>query len=303
MEIPSELKNLYKHREYHTVKPTWNDEVFYDKKLMKEIEKFISERMKVWEKKEMKSEPPYTDDEIISRYRFCNIYRELDRQTIEIHSDLKILERDFDVWLLNLVFERMVCKPETIRKVWFLNYDEKHNKEIFEKLMDLPRPKFWVPYIFPISMVGKVGWKTREEFFCFYLPKVMKKCAKCIRTFERESVIGALKKVLPIFWVNFNFHRTEALIDVAYQFPQYIDLFGEFPIWPWSIPTMKRLNPDENPVTLNKKLIWNILTNFPYLTYDGKKVWLSAENREWIGCEFRKYTNLKAWTGRRRIYR
>jgi len=48
-------------------------------------------------------------------------------------------------------------------------------------------------------MVGKVGWKTREEFFCFYLPKVMKKCAKRIITFEKESVIGALKKVLPIF--------------------------------------------------------------------------------------------------------
>jgi len=84
---------------------------------MKEIEKFISERMNVWEKKEMKSEPPYTDDEIISKYRFCNIYRELDRQTIEIHSDLKVLEKDFEAWLLNLVFERMVCKPETVRKV------------------------------------------------------------------------------------------------------------------------------------------------------------------------------------------
>jgi hypothetical protein len=38
------------------------------------------------------------------------------------------------------------------------------------------------------------------------------------------------------------------------------------------------------------------------LTYNHKPVYLSAENWEGIGCEFRKYTNLKNGTGRKKLY-
>ncbi len=38
------------------------------------------------------------------------------------------------------------------------------------------------------------------------------------------------------------------------------------------------------------------------LTVNGEKLFLSAENWEEVGCEFRKYTNLKQGKGSKRIY-
>lgn len=106
---------------------------------------------------------------------------------------------------------------------------------------------------------------------------------------------------MPIFGLNFKFHWTEILIDVAYQYPKYIDLFKKFPVGPGSLPTMKKLNEVEDPVKTNLTLVSLEIPDFPYLTYDRKKVWLSAENWEGIGCEFRKYTNLSSGVGRRRL--
>ena len=80
-------------------------------------------------------------------------------------------------------------------------------------------------------------------------------------------------------------------------------MFKEFPIGPGSIPTMKRLNNKHDPQKVCLSLVTSTPRNFKYLTFSGKKVLLSAENWEGIGCEFRKYTNLKNGDGRKRIFR
>ena len=90
---------------------------------------------------------------------------------------------------------------------------------------------------------------------------------------------------------------------MAYQYPQYINLFKEFPIGPGSISTMKRLNPTVDPIKVAVALTSTHVPDFPYLTYDSKPVYLSAENWEGIGCEFRKYSNLVCGVGRKIIYR
>jgi len=302
MEIPDNLKNLYKHWEYHTIKPNIEEKVLLNNEVLNQIYPMIIERMKIWEAKQQDKNPPYTKDPILTRYRFCNVYRELDRQTIEIHTLLKQLQEDFDLWLLNIIFSRMVCNPSTIKRVGFLNYNDKNNKAVYEKLINLPHPKYGVAYIFPVSLINKVGTKTREEFFCFYLPKVIKQCAEIIKEFNKVSVTEALKKVLPTFGLNFKFHWTEILIDVAYQYPSYLDLYKQFPVGPGSVPTMKGLS-EEDPETVCQSLIGLDVPEFPYLTYEGRSVWLSTENWEGIGCEFRKYINLLHGIGRKRIYR
>jgi hypothetical protein len=303
MEIPDNLKKLYKHWKFHTQKPNIKTGVALNQEVLIDMYPFISERMRIWEKRQVNESPPYTKDVILANYRFCNIYRELDRQTIELHSQLKQLENNFDLWLLNVLFYRMVCKPETISKVGLLTYDSKNNEEVKDKLLNLERPKYGVAYIFPISLVKKVDCANREEFFCDYLPKVTKQCANIIEKLDKSSVVSALEKVLPAFGLNFKFHWTEVLIDVAYQYPQYIDLYNEFPIGPGSIPTMLRLNNLEQPEKTCQSLVGVEIPDFPYLTYEGKTVWLSGENWEGIGCEFRKYTNLLTGVGRKRIYK
>ncbi|KKR06465.1 MAG: hypothetical protein UT34_C0001G0506 [candidate division WS6 bacterium GW2011_GWF2_39_15] len=302
MELPSHLKSLYSHLLKHTIKPTKDLSFNFDNDLYKSIITFSNERMRIYENKSQGLKPPYTYNPILKEFRFCNIYRELDKQTIDFHTLLKPYVNDLPHWLLNMLLCRFICKPETIEEIGLLSFDEKNNAKVYEKLLSLPSPKYGSAYIFPISLIQKSNHNTREKFFCFYLPEIVHKVSDVIRMFKDVSVINALEKILPIFKYNFKFHWTEVLIDIAYQYPDYIDLFKRFPIGPGSLPTMKRLNSSKHPEDVCLDLVSTVPSNFEYLTYNGIPLYLSAENWEGIGCEYRKYTNLKEGKGRKRKY-
>lgn len=303
-EIPTELKNLYRHWENHTNhsgKDNPVTDIELNKSVLDKIQLFASERMHIWKNRFENKRPPYTKDKILENYRFCNIYRELDRQTIEIHTLLRPLQEDFDLWLLNLFLLRFVCNTSTVREVGFLSYERDNNTKVYQKLVSKLSPKYGSAYVFPISIIQKSKHPTRESFFCLYLPTVMKKVSKEVCNFNNLSVVDAVEKVVAVLGFGFRFHVTEVMIDVAYQYPEYVNLFDRFPIGPGSMPTMKRLSekePEETCLALSNYK----MSDFPYLTYNNKPVLLSAENWEGIGCEFRKYTNLSLGQGRKRKY-
>ena len=299
MELPTKLKKLYRHWRFHTT-PADGKYSFKQKALQKQVERFVAERMHVWEQRQAGKLPPYTKDPIIGRYRFCNILRELDRQTIEYHELLNPLRDDFPLWLLNMFYCRMVARPETVRQVGLLSFDEKKNEALYERLRTSSRPRYGTPYVFPVSVIMRSTTPTRETFIARYLPEVMRKVAKEIETWKKESVADGVDKVLPLFGYNLSFLWTEVLIDVAYQYPQFIDLYTRFPVGPGSLPTMKRIDSKTDPSKLAAQLANTSISSG--ITFNGKPVRLSAENWEGIGCEFRKYTNLKTGSGRRRVY-
>jgi hypothetical protein len=171
---------------------------------------------------------------------------------------------------------------------------------VYKKLTELPRPRFGTPYVFPVSVIQRSPYPTREQFIAYFLPTVMQAMAREIPTRKKQSVYNGVRAILPIFGFNLSFLWTEVLIDTAYQYPEYIDLYGRFPVGPGSLPTMQRIDTSIDTSLLVQKLsLLNIDTG---LTYKGKPVRLSAENWEGIGCEFRKYTNLKNGFGRKRLY-
>lgn len=304
MELPLNLKNLYRHWDTYTASINQLRElnqIIKDKQLQKDLIWFIRERIDIWQKKVMGVQPPYTQNSILSTYRFCNTFREFDRQTIEFHTLLNPLREDFPLWLLNMFYCRMVARTETIKSVGFLSFDEKKNKEMYEQLIQSSRPRYGTPYVFPISTILKSKTPTRELFITEYLPQVMSKVTKEIMTWQKMSVYDGVQKVISLFGYNLHFLWTEVLIDVAYQFPQYIDLFKRFPVGPGSIPTLQKIDSKKDPSILVTEL--SQMQMDVDLTYNNRPLRLSAENWEGIGCEFRKYTNLKAGKGRRRLYR
>lgn len=308
-EIPDRLKKLYKHWEYHTILPvaqSTNTETQQVKKTLdtvtlNEMQYFIRERMRIWQNKQA-STFPLTSDPILSQYRFCNVYRELDRQTIALHDTLSHLRDDFTLWLLNMLFCRMVCRPETISYVGLLSLSHSKNDQVFKKLEQMSRPKYGTAYVFPISVIQKSDFPTRELFFTRYLPQVIEDCSVKLVSQKRVSVVHALNEVISVFGYNFFFHWTEVLIDVAYQFPEYIDLYKEFPIGPGSAPTLKLLSPNNDPVNTCTMLPQVKIDQNDLLHWNGKPVYLSTENWEGIGCETRKYRNIKSGGGRVRKY-
>ncbi len=291
MEIPDNIKNLYRHWDLHAAPRETKSFPISDHILW-----FINERNKIWQKKVTGEKPPYTDDPILSTYRFCNIFREFDRQTIEFHTLLNPLRDDFPLWLLNMFYCRMVARTETVKFTGPLSFDQ----NIYERLIASPRPRYGTPYVFPVSVIQKSATPTREKFIAEYLPSVMQEMAAEISSWKSKNVHDGVEKILPLFKYNLKFLWTEVLIDVAYQFPEYIDLFGRFPIGPGSLPTMKRIHATMDPTLIVTELAQ--LSFDTGITVNGKPLRLSAENWEGIGCEYRKYTNLKAGSGRKRIY-
>jgi hypothetical protein len=296
MELPAHLKGLYRHWDLHTAHAPSNTTG-----IPKEVLWFVNERIHIWEQKTSGAQAPYTQDPVLSNYRFCNIFRELDRQTIEIHTQLNSLRDDFPLWLLNMFYARMVARPTTVQSVGLLSFDKEENTELYERLTASPRPRYGTPYVFPVSVIQRSATPTRELFITKYLPTIMQRVAQDIETWHKESVYDGVERVLPLFGYRLHFLWTEVLIDVAYQFPDYIDLFKRFPIGPGSAPTFKHLSPAGDPSLFVQRLAEkNITTD---ITYKGTPLRLSAENWEGIGCEYRKYTNLTNGHGRKRLYK
>lgn len=304
MEIPDDLKKLYRHWEKHCREDREIDlDSYVDSEVFAGMLDFAKERMKIWERKLEGRPQPWTQDLVLAQYRFCNVYRELDRQTIEFHSLLANLRSDLALWMLNMFYCRGVCKPDTIRATGLLSFDVRRNREVYKKLINLPRPKYGTAYVFPVSVLRKIGCRNREEFWCFYLPKRIEKMAEVVANPRNAEVVGLIEYLVGALGVNLRFHLTELLIDTAYQYPENINLFGKFPVGPGAEPTMRRLNPNVDPEDLVVSLSKYCARGFPFLKFKGQNVSLSAENWEGLACEFRKYSNLKSGAGRKRIYR
>lgn len=300
MELPQRMRTLYRHWDYHLTGRE-NPISAYANELPKKLTWFVEERMRMLEKKLAGAPPPYSDDPILSAYRFCNIFREFDRQTIEFHEHLNAYRPDFPLWLLNMLAARLIANTETVRAVGLLSFDAGENERWLERMTALPRPKFGTPYVFPVSTILKSATPTRETFLARYAPAVMPRVAREIGSWKDMPVQDGLARVLGAFGFNLSFLWTEVLIDTAYQYPERIDLFGAFPVGPGSLPTFRRIAPGETPSEAVAGLARKGMT--AGLTCDGRPIRLSAENWEGIGCEFRKYTNLSGGAGRRRIYR
>lgn len=303
-ELPEEIACLYRHFNQHLSCSSTNTDIssiVIDKNLRQQILWFIEERMNIWRKKYQRSQHPYTNDRILQTYRFCNILRELDRQTIEYHTLLNPMRDDFSQWLLNMFYARMVARPETVRTVGLLSFDEEQNNRVYNRLLQCPKPRYGTPYVFPISTILRGDTPTRELFLTRHLPRVMERIANEISQWRQESVFAGVQKIMPLFQYNTAFLWTEVLIDVAYQYPDRVNLFAPFPIGPGSAPTFARLHGVKGAVDAAYQL--GALRIPSGLLYHGQPIALSAENWEGIGCEFRKYTNLLQSKGRRRYYR
>src|SRR3989344_26893 len=195
MELPTDIKNLYRHFPLHVA----NRKGAKEYPVPQELKSFIDERIKIWEQKVSGASPPYTNNPILAKYRFLNIF-----------------------------YARVIARPETIRAAGLLSFDKEENLKLYKRLVALPRPRFGTPYVFPISVIQKSKTPTRELFITEYLPSVMKKAAQEIERWGKMPVYDGVKKIIPIFGFNFTFLWTEVLIDAAYQFPDRIDLFKRF---------------------------------------------------------------------------
>jgi hypothetical protein len=81
--------------------------------------KFIIERHRIYERREKGAPPPWTTDKILQTYRFCNVYRELDRVTQWIATEWRTPNESYkDLWFA-MVVARLLNRIETLEALAF----------------------------------------------------------------------------------------------------------------------------------------------------------------------------------------
>ncbi|MFK5283986.1 nucleotide kinase domain-containing protein, partial [Lacticaseibacillus paracasei] len=72
---------------------------------VKELFTFIQERHDIYKRKQAGLPKPWTSDSILQKYRFCNVYRELDTQTKWLSENWgHIYRNDPDYWFACVVY-------------------------------------------------------------------------------------------------------------------------------------------------------------------------------------------------------
>lgn len=95
---------------------------------------FAEERHRIYLRRKEGQEKPWTTDPVLQRYRFCNIYRELDKVTRWIDSNIRTPYEDHpNLWFM-LAIARQINWPDTLAELrWPVNkYDPERLKAVLQ---------------------------------------------------------------------------------------------------------------------------------------------------------------------------
>src|ERR1700752_355827 len=80
---------------------------------------WIAERHRIYLKKSAGEPPPWTEDETMRRYRFCNVFRELDKVTVWLRENWRDPYADSDSLWIAMCLARQINWPETLAEIGF----------------------------------------------------------------------------------------------------------------------------------------------------------------------------------------
>lgn len=291
----------------------------------KEFFQFVFDRQLIWYKRFCEKSDFWTNDRILKKYKFCNVYRELDKGTFYVIEKLKNI-KNRKIIFQNVVFYRFFNKHNLYEDLK-IDIIKEFNTEILELLIknfnDLKnngRTIFNDAYL--IS-----GNKTDEAKHVF----ILKKLQKCFENKNLEKIINdidlskepkesleVIKKIPSVgnflayeIWVDltyFNFFKT------SWTDNDFVNI-GPGAKWGLELIYNKKLNNKEQIEKIyniyktqkfyldeiqKEGYIWKDIcykkcfSNFPYL---------SIRNMEHSLCEFRKYLRLKQGLGKKRYFK
>lgn len=93
---------------------------------------FIIERHRIYERRAAGKSAPWTKDPILQQYRFCNVYRELDRVTQWIAKHWRGPHASYEHLWFSMVIARLVNRPETLAE---MSFPGRWNKKHFLSVM------------------------------------------------------------------------------------------------------------------------------------------------------------------------
>jgi hypothetical protein len=121
---------------------------------------YINERHAIYLKRFIGEPPPWTDDEILQTYSFCNVYRELDKVTVWIRENWKEPYADHPNLPFAMAMARQINWPDTLQELGFPeHWNPERIKAIMQGRMDRKEKVYTGAYM----LTGTLGGTKVEQ--------------------------------------------------------------------------------------------------------------------------------------------
>lgn len=300
--------------------------------------RFVYERHSIWNRRFIQQLPrsAWTQDEVLGRNKFTNIYRELDPGTVYCRENIleRIADRDYSVPLselpsradviFNVMLYRLMCSIPTYSGFGFRRLDQFDEHDLDEYLRDIyntGQPVFGNAYLIsPYSSMGS-EYKFRNVSRLFGL--VQRRFDTFFRRLDTAPTFEKAFKVINLTYGFGPFLAYQVMVDLTYPLPntKYGSAIIPFSqndwakLGPGAIRGFSRVSKSYNKLLGLKWLQVNqrsefarLGLDFPYLVEhreDGTsvEVEISLANLQNCFCEYHKYRSIQDGTGKsQRIY-
>jgi hypothetical protein len=258
---------------------------------------YINERHAIYLKRSIGVDFPWTDDEILQTYSFCNVYRELDKVTVWIRENWKEPYADHPNLPFAMAVARQINWPDTLQEIGFPeHWNPERVKAIMQGRMDRKEKVYTGAYM----LTGTLGGTKVEQT----IDKILTPLYEAPPEILPYSLEETWKKYLP--YPGFSgFMAYEVVTDLRYT--KYLEDADDIMTWANAGPGAKRgLNrihgrPLEQTIKPNQLTSEMLELLDLASTYAGSFLpTLEMREIEHCLCEYDKYERVRLGEGRPR---
>lgn len=298
----------------------------FTKDIQQDYFRFIYERQMIWYKRFVLKQPaPWTNDEILQKYKFINMYRELDRCTKYAVQNIGPLETR-KAQLFNTIFFRFFNADQLYENLGikpFTEYDKNVALDVAKRFEDMKKrglTMFNTAYVIspgPTEQPKHITILTNLIKVWTDLDNTIERIDTCKTPEESFAILCEVPLAGPFlaceFWTDLTYY------DFFKQKWTDDDFVNIGPGAEWGLEIMfGKLSPSDYKKKLQHlhtmqreilptihKLVGNDLTweEISFKEAQSNKPYLSITDIEGALCEFRKYWNISHGQGRRRYFK
>ena len=261
---------------------------------------YINERHKIFIKRHLGDPFPWTDDEILQTYSFCNVFRELDKVTLWIRENWREPYADHPNLPFAMAMARQINWPETLEE---LGFPEHWNPERIKAIMQGRMNRKEKVYTGAYMLTGTLGGTKVEQT----IDKILTPLYENPPPIHHNSLQNTWAEYLP--YAGFSgFMAYEVVTDLRHT--KYLDKAEDIMTWANAGPGAKRgLNrihgrPLEQSIKIDQlnKEMKDLLDISGEVadTLDPSVPDLEMREIEHCLCEYDKYERVRLGEGRPR---
>lgn len=124
---------------------------------------WINERHAIFLRRQAEEDWPWTNDQILQTYKFCNVFRELDTVTVWIDENIRKPYANHPELFFNLMMSRLINLPGTLEEIGFIEkYNADYVRAVLQSRKDRRLPMVTGAYMITGTLGGKGVMKPEQ---------------------------------------------------------------------------------------------------------------------------------------------